>query len=142
LKVSMSSIVLKEGQPLKNALTLRDFGVQVTVRDKDESLRAISVDQRNEEGCIKHKASLLWRGRSIEDNYGRIEGYAQPKGKVKIDGYKIEWDGKDSDALQVPFVLGSNDYNHELWSGGKKIDDIIKERNKADVFQGFGRNRY
>jgi len=139
IKVSMSSIVLKGGQPFKNALTLQEYGVNVTVRDEDESLRAIVFDQRNKRGRIEKKASLLWQSHAIREDFGRVEGYAQDPKDMEYRGYKIEWNGKDNNEPQVPFVLGSNDHTHQLHRYGRKIDTIINDRTMSEILQGIRR---
>ncbi len=140
LKVSMSySLIDKEGKTLKNAVNLKNLGVQVTFRKEDESVRGIVVEQRDEKGRIKRKSSLFWKSIAKKEEFGRREGYPQKPGEMNYEGYIIGWDGKNSEEPQVPFILASNDYTHKLWKRGVNIDDLIKEKARAEFLQKFRR---
>jgi hypothetical protein len=155
LKTSMSSLVVKGGQPLKNALTLRDLGVEVKIRDTDESLRTIVVDQRNEEGLVKHKAACVWQSYAVEKDYARQDGLPQPPGKMNYRGWKSEMDFeppidlnpekgfKASDfGPQGVILFGINDKSHYLWNGGKTIEDILAQKDRLEMTGSFRKNVY
>jgi len=152
LKTSMSSLVVKGGQPLKNALALRDLGVEVNVRDSDEGLRTIVVDQRNEEGHVKRKAACIWQSYAVKEDYARQDGLPQPIGTMNYRGWSSEMKFEPPiDKTKVsPSDLGSqgvvlfgiNDYSHNLWKGGKSINDIITQRERIELTKTFKTNIY
>jgi len=155
LKTSMSSLVAKGGQPLKNALTLRDLGVEVKIRDTDESLRTIVVDQRNEEGHVKRKSACVWQSYAVEEDYARQDGLSQPLGKMNYRGWKSEMDFEPPIDLdpekgfkvsdlgpQGVILFGINDYSHHLWNGGKTIEDILAQKDRLEMTGAFRKNIY
>lgn len=152
LKTLMSSLVAKGGQPLKNALTLQDLGVKVKIRDSDEALRTIVVDQKDEEGLVKHKAACVWQSYAVEEDYARQDGLSQPLGKMNYRGWKSEMDFEhpidttktrpSNLGHQGVVLFGINDKSHYLWDGGKSIDDIIAQKSRTEATGVFRKNIY
>lgn len=149
LKTLMSSLVMKGGQPLKNALTFQDLGVKVKIRDSDEGLRTIVVDQRDEEGLVKHKAACVWQSYAVEEDYARQDGLPQPLGKMNYRGWKSEIDFEPPIDMtkiipsnlgpQGVVLFGINDHSHYLWNGGKTIEDILSQKDRLEMTGAFSR---
>lgn len=132
LKVLTNSSVEKRALSYRNAKELQKLGVEVRIRNKDENVRAIIAEQKNENNEIIFKSACIWKRYAKDENYPRVEGRGQKKGEMYTNGYIIKWEDKGEkdpiNQIKKNVLLTFNEYSSELWKDSvKTVDDIIAE---------------
>jgi len=130
LKALLNSSVERKALAYRNAKKLEELGVQVRIRNRDEDVRAVVVNQRDKKGRNKYRSACVWRRFANDESYVRKEGLPQEKGDMYTTGWEMEWvdkEGKKNTAQIKMEVLSTlSDYSAQLLKDSvRTIDDII-----------------
>jgi hypothetical protein len=134
-----NSSVDKLGQTMTNGQILQRLGVNVKVRNRDESTRMIVVDQKNEKDQQDYISALVWKSSAVNGDFVRGEGVSQKPGDMNVYGWSMKLTGEEDrrdPAVQVKSQVLNSAVNfvNNLWQdqSNQDLDSIIAQRHALD----------
>jgi hypothetical protein len=133
------SRVNKLAKTYQNAKGIQSLGIQVKIRDWDEAVRAIVVEQRNDKNELDYASGCFWWRPAVDENFVIKDGFPQEETEELRDmnthGWRMEMLGNElKENAKAKVLIPAINYANNMWNSPrlKTIDQIILDQQVAE----------